>query len=116
MTSFRPRARKDLHEAATLGVPATVIVDGIGTLDQSSEGGVSVAITLSVTFAAPSTTPAPTPDEIPDTGLPAGEMATGGSSLLRCCSLRVLTLMRASVFSRSQARPTRMQSPNDDTA
>ena len=66
-----PGARQDLHEAAALGVPATVIVDGIGTLDQSSEGGVSVAITLSVTFAAPSTTPAPSQDEVPDTALPA---------------------------------------------
>jgi hypothetical protein len=53
-------ARSDLQAAATLGVPATVTVDGIGTLDQSAEGGVSVAITLSVSFTPPSATPAPT--------------------------------------------------------
>ena len=111
-----PAERKDLQEAASLGVPATVIVDGIGILDQSSEGGVSVAITLSVSFAAPSATPAPSTDEIPDTGLPARRDGDGWFTFGALLLLASVTLMRASVFSRSQARPTRMQSPNDDTA
>jgi hypothetical protein len=55
-----PAARSDLQAAATLGVLATVTVEGIGTLDQSAEGGVSVAITLSVSFTTPSATPTPT--------------------------------------------------------
>ena len=96
-----PAARQDLHEAANLGVPATVIVDGIGTLDQSSEGGVSVAITLSVTFAAPSTTPAPTPDEVPDTALattPGGDQWFVFGALLLLASM----ILKRAAFGPSQ--------------
>lgn len=89
-------AREELQKAATLGVPATVIVDGIGTLDQSSEGGVSVAITLSVTFAAPSATPAPTADEIPDTALPAGRDGNGWLVLGALVLLASVILLRTS--------------------
>ena len=57
-------ARADLEEAADLDVPATVVVDGIGTLDQS--GGVAVDIALTVGFVPPAVVaPAPTPTRAP---------------------------------------------------
>jgi hypothetical protein len=99
--AISPAARQDLHEAANLGVQATVIVDGIGTLDQSSEGGVSVAITLSVSFAAPPTTPAPDPDEVPDTALsamPGGDQWFVLGALLLVTSL----IFKRAVFGPSQ--------------
>jgi hypothetical protein len=51
-------ARDELSKAAELGVPATVVITGIGTPTQT---GVDVQITLSVSFTAPSSTPSPTP-------------------------------------------------------
>lgn len=67
-------ARAKLTEAADLSVPATVVVDGVGTLDQSSPGGVAIDVTLSVTYTTPSVasptpsaTPTPVPIELPNT-------------------------------------------------
>ena len=51
-------ARDDLSQAAELGVPATVVIAGIGTPTQT---GVDIQVTLSVSFAAPASTPSPTP-------------------------------------------------------
>jgi hypothetical protein len=59
-----PAARARLHSAAGLGVPATVLVTGIGTLDQGGTGGVSIDITLVVTFTTPAA-PTPTPTAPP---------------------------------------------------
>lgn len=59
-------ARADLQAAADLGVDATVVVDGAGSIDPSSKGEVIVAITLTVTYAAPPT-PSPSADLLPDT-------------------------------------------------
>jgi hypothetical protein len=65
-------ARASLTAAAGLGVPATVVVSGIGTLDQSSAGGVVIDVTLSVTYTAPAVnTPAPTPAALPNTAATA---------------------------------------------
>lgn len=65
-------ARAELEAAAELGVQTTVVVHGIGTIDQAS-GGPLIAITLTVTFAtAPpptATGPSPTPDLLPNTAL-----------------------------------------------
>ena len=65
-------ARAELAAAAELGVQTTVVVDGIGTIDQAS-GGPLIAITLTVTFATPppptATGPSPTPDLLPNTAL-----------------------------------------------
>lgn len=46
-------ARTSLGTAADLGVSATVVIDGLGTLIQSGQGGVSVDISLTVSFVAP---------------------------------------------------------------
>jgi len=54
-------ARDALTEAAAIGVPATVIVAGHGTIDGGSPGGVDMAITLSVSFTAPAATPTASP-------------------------------------------------------
>jgi hypothetical protein len=67
-------ARAKLATAAGLSVPATVVVNGVGTIDQSSAGGVVINVTLSVTYATPasaSPTPsvAPTPQAIPNTAI-----------------------------------------------
>jgi hypothetical protein len=62
------QARAELGRAAELGVETTVVVDGIGTIDQAS-GGPLVAITLTVTFALPEPTPAPS--LLPNTALDA---------------------------------------------
>jgi hypothetical protein len=93
---IRAAARADLEEAANLGVPATVVVDGIGTLDNSSAGGVMIDITLSVTFAAPAVTPSPTEAALPNTAMtrqapePSGFAALAGA----VCLLTVLAIRR----------------------
>jgi hypothetical protein len=59
-------ARSRLESAAAFGVPATVGVTGIGTLDQGGAGGVAIDITLTVTFSAPAAaTPNPTASPTP---------------------------------------------------
>jgi hypothetical protein len=60
-------ARAELGRSAELGVQTTVVVDGIGTIDQT--GGPLVAITLTVTFALPE--PTPSPSLLPNTSLDA---------------------------------------------
>jgi hypothetical protein len=67
-------ARGKLTTAAGLSVPATVVVNGVGTIDQSSAGGVVIEITLSVTYATPATaSPTPsvtqTPRALPNTAI-----------------------------------------------
>jgi hypothetical protein len=57
-------ARASLESAAGLGVPAVVVVNGLGTLVQGGAGGVSIDITLLVTFTAPAA-PTPTPTATP---------------------------------------------------
>jgi hypothetical protein len=47
LTLFAVAASSVAAVSTDLGGPATVVVDGIGTLDQSSEGGVAIDITLS---------------------------------------------------------------------
>jgi hypothetical protein len=55
-----PAARASLESATGLGVPATVVVTGIGTLEQGGAGGVAIDISLLVTFTPPAVaTPAP---------------------------------------------------------
>jgi hypothetical protein len=68
-------ARAELQAAADLGVPAAVIVSGIGSVDASSEGDVAVTITLTVSFAAPPPSPIPSPTQapLPDTALGASD-------------------------------------------
>lgn len=66
-------ARAELEAAAELGVQTTVVVDGIGTIDQAS-GGPLIAITLTVTFVPPApATPGPSlvPSLLPNTALDA---------------------------------------------
>jgi hypothetical protein len=66
-------ARAELQTAAELGVQTTVVVDGIGTIDQAS-GGPLIAISLTVAFVppAPSTpAPSPVPALLPNTALDA---------------------------------------------
>lgn len=62
------QARAELERAAALGVETTVVVDGVGTIDQT--GSPLVAITLTVTFALPA--PTPSPSLLPNTALDAG--------------------------------------------
>jgi hypothetical protein len=62
-------ARHDLTYASKLGLPATVVVDGTGTLDQSAPGGVVVDIRLTVTFVAPTPQPTPTAAQLPNTAM-----------------------------------------------
>jgi len=66
-------ARAELETAAELGVETTVVVDGVGTIDQAT-GGPLVAITLTVTFTAPAPStpaPSPVPSLLPNTALDA---------------------------------------------
>ena len=66
-------ARAELETAAELGVQTTVVVDGIGTIDQAS-GDPLIAITLTVTFTAPAPStpaPSPAPSLLPNTALDA---------------------------------------------
>jgi len=70
-------ARGKLTAAEGLAVAATVVVSGVGTLDQASPGGVVIDVTLSVTYAAPavaSPTPSPTPTQaaLPNTATAPG--------------------------------------------
>ncbi|MDP9224363.1 MAG: hypothetical protein M3P18_11005 [Actinomycetota bacterium] len=59
-------ARASLDAAAGFGVAATAVVDGVGTLDQSSPGGVVIDVTLSVTYTAPAVaSPTPTASATP---------------------------------------------------
>jgi len=60
-------ARAELERAAALGVETTVVVDGVGTIDQT--GSPLVAITLTVTFALPA--PTLSPSLLPNTALDA---------------------------------------------
>jgi len=81
-------ARSSLTAAAGVGVPATVVVNGIGKIDQSSEGGVVIDVTLSVTFAAPAvSTPAPTAAVLPNTA------ATPPSKVAEPIGLAALSLL-----------------------
>jgi hypothetical protein len=63
-------SRASLESAAGFGVPATVLVTGIGTLEQGGAGGVAIDISLLVTFTAPAA-PAPTPTAKPSPTPPA---------------------------------------------
>ena len=66
-------ARAELETAAELGVETTVVVDGIGTIDQAS-GWPVIDITLTVTFARASAkypAPSPVPSLLPNTALDA---------------------------------------------
>lgn len=78
-------ARVDLLTAAELGVDATVVVDGVGSIDQSSNGDVVVDITLTVAYAAPpppsSPLPSPTQAPLPDTAFVNTESQSRGASL-----------------------------------
>jgi hypothetical protein len=87
-------ARAKLATAAGLSVPATVVVDGVGTIDQSSAGGVVINVTLSVTYAAPavaSPTPsvAPTQQALPNTAITPGP----GSEMPAVVVLVILALI-----------------------
>lgn len=62
-------ARSVFNEAATLGVPASVAIGGVGSIGTKGDGGVSVVITLDITLAVPAATPAPTGALLPDTAM-----------------------------------------------
>lgn len=65
-----PAERATLQAAAGLGVPATVVVDGLGHPD--SQGNVLIDITLSVSYqvpAAPPPAPSPSLGALPTSGL-----------------------------------------------
>ncbi|MDP9269997.1 MAG: hypothetical protein M3P14_03330 [Chloroflexota bacterium] len=63
-------SRAKLTAAASLGVPATVVVNGAGTLAQGGQGGVAIQVTLSVTYTAPVRSMAPaTPADLPNTAV-----------------------------------------------
>jgi hypothetical protein len=71
-------ARTRLESAAGLGVPATVLVTGIGTLDQGGAGGVAIDISLLVTFTAPAAA-TPTPTATPSPTAPAAALPNTAS-------------------------------------
>jgi hypothetical protein len=63
-------SRAKLTAAASLGVPATVVVNGAGTLAQGGQGGVAIQVTLSVTYTAPvASTASATPADLPNTAV-----------------------------------------------
>ncbi len=91
-------ARASLTAAADLGVAATVVVNGLGTLDQSSAGGVAIDVTLSVTYTAPAVnTPAPTAAALPNTAATASPRdveAISGAGLLLLLTVVLVTCAR----------------------
>lgn len=102
-------ARASLESAAGFGVPAAVVVNGLGTLDQGGAGGVAIAISLTVTFTAPpvakpapTATPSPAPSaaELPNT---ASALPSSGDEPLM---MLALVLMFAGVLTLARTRPT----------
>lgn len=106
-----------LAEAAALGVEATVVVTGHGTPDDTTAGGVNMAITLSVSFEAPPTEPPPptAPPTAPPTWPPLPDTATSagaGDHEVGAAALYIAVLLAAlgamvGFFRKLSASPTR---------
>lgn len=102
-------ARALLHEAADLGVEASVEVTGHGMPDDGSPGGVAMAISLEVTFQRPSAPARPTAnpvESLPDTAAASRSVSAGAwPTVFSLLALSGIALSGIAVVWCGQRRP-----------